>query len=186
MILIFIVSGTFLFFIIYLFNLQVLNGTKYQNRARNVSIRMLPIPAQRGEIYDKNMDQPLVINVDSFAVNIIPGELDKITLKQTLGKLSNLFKIPAGDLEKKITTSYRHLFQPVELISNVNLHDITFIAEHKEDFPGVTWNSKPIRNYISNESLTHILGYVGDITVEEYQVLYNKDMQLIHKLGKAG
>ncbi len=186
MVLIFIVSGTLLFFIIYLFNLQVLNGTKYQNRARNVSVRMLPIPAQRGEIYDRNMDQPLVINVDSFAVNIIPGELDKITLKHTLGKLSNLFEIPAGDLEKKITTSYRHLFQPVEIKSNVNLHDITFIAEHKEDFPGVTWNSKPIRNYISNESLTHILGYVGDITVEEYQVLYNKGYAINSQIGKSG
>lgn len=181
-----LVIVTFLFFIIYLFNLQVLNGTKYQNRARNVSIRMFPIPAQRGEIYDRNLDKPLVINVDSFAVNIIPGELDKISLKHTLNKLGKLFKIPVEDLEKKITTSYRHLYQPVELKSNVNLHDITFIAEHKEDFPGITWNSKPIRNYISNESLTHILGYVGDITVEEYQVLYNKGYGINSQIGKSG
>ena len=174
------------FFLIYLFNLQVLNKLKYQNRARDISVRMLPLSAQRGEIYDRNDDQPLVINVDSFAVNIIPGELNEMALEKSLKKLAFLFSVPESDLKKKILSTYRYLYQPIEVKSGVDLHTINYIAEHKEDFPGVTWNSKPIRNYLFTDSLTHILGYVGDITVEEYQILYNKGYTLNSQIGKSG
>ncbi len=176
----------FIFFVLYLFNLQVLNKLKYQDRARNISVRALPIPAQRGEIYDRNADTPLVVNVDSFAVNIIPGKLDDKRLNQTMVRLAALFSISVSDIKKKLSPRYRHLFKPVEIKSGVDLHQIGYIAEHKEDFPGVTWNSKPIRNYLFTDSLTHILGYVGDITVEEYQVLYNKGYSLNSQIGKSG
>ncbi len=177
---------TFLFFILYLFNLQVLNTLKYEDRARNISVRMVPLAAQRGEIYDRNMDTPLVVNVDSFAVNIIPGELDDKTLHQTVVRLASLFSVSPDDIMKKISSRYRHLFQPIEVKSGIGLHTITYIAEHKENFSGVTWNSKPIRNYLFKDSLTHILGYVGDITVEEYQVLYNQGYTLNSQIGKSG
>lgn len=183
---IFLVIISLLFFVIYLFNLQVLNQLKYQDRARNVSIRMLPITAQRGEIFDRNIDQPLVINIDSFAINIIPGELDDKTLDYTIGKLASFLEIPYSDIKKKIPVNYRYLYQPVEIKSSVDLNTISYIAEHKEDFPGVTWNNKPIRNYIYSGSLTHLLGYVGDITIEEYQVLYNKGYTLNSQIGKSG
>ncbi len=175
-----------LFFIVYLFNLQVLNNLKYQNRARDVSMRLIPIPAQRGEIYDRNLDLPLVINVDSFAVNIIPGDLDDDELDTTVRKLSSLLNVQYDDLRKKIPASYRYLYQPVELKGNVNLRYVTYIAEHKDQFPAITWNSKPIRNYAFPGSITHILGYVGNITVEEYQVLYNKGYTLNSQIGKSG
>ena len=170
----------------YLFNMQVLNGLKYKNRARDVSMRLIPIPAQRGEIYDRNMDVPLVINVDSFAVNIIPGELDDAAMKATLKRLSRVIDIKYDELRKKIPSSYRYLFQPVELKSSVDMRTITYIAEHKEDFPGISWNSKPVRNYTYPGSIIHVLGYVGNITVEEYQILYNKGYTLNSQIGKSG
>ncbi len=181
-----VVLIVFIFYAVYLFHLQVLNKLKYQNRARDVSVRMLPLPAQRGEIYDRNADRPLVVNIDSFAVNVIPGELDNKTLNKTLKRLAVLFSVSVSDMKKKISSSYRHLYQPIEVKSGVDLHTISYIAEHKEDFPGVTWNSKPIRNYFYTDSLTHILGYVGDITVEEYQMLYNKGYTLNSQIGKSG
>lgn len=175
-----------LFYAGYLFNLQVVNMLKYQTRARDVSMRLMPIPAQRGEIYDRNMDVPLVINIDSFAVNIIPGELDDSILENTLRKLSEVLNAEYGELRNRIPASYRKLYQPVELKSGVDLQTITFIAEHKNQFPGITWNSKPIRNYTYPGSITHILGYVGNITVEEYQVLYNKGYTMNSQIGKSG
>ena len=58
-----------------LFFLQVVKGLEYKRQARAVSRRELPIPAQRGEIFDRHHDIPLVVNQDSFAVDLIPGEL---------------------------------------------------------------------------------------------------------------
>ncbi len=64
--------------------------------------------------------------------------------------------------------------------------DINRIAENIENFKGVTWNSKPIRSYLEPGSISHILGYVGDITTEEFQVLYNKGYNINSVVGKSG
>ncbi len=56
----------------------------------------------------------------------------------------------------------------------------------RKKFPGVLWRSKPIRNYIETGSISHVLGYVGDITREEIQVLYNKGYAPNSELGKSG
>ena len=78
----------FLFYIFYLYDLQIRKSPEYQSRARNVSLRINTIPAQRGEIFDRNRDNPLVINIDSFAVNIIPAEIEEESLNLVILKLS--------------------------------------------------------------------------------------------------
>ena len=56
-----------------LFSMQILSGDMYLTRAQDISRRTYIIPAQRGEIYDRNFKDPLVINRDSFAVSITPS-----------------------------------------------------------------------------------------------------------------
>ena len=58
-----------------LFSLQVIQGTNFLQQSQTISQRQRFIPAQRGEIYDRNKDFPLVVNIDSFAVDLIPGEI---------------------------------------------------------------------------------------------------------------
>jgi penicillin-binding protein 2 len=90
------------------------------------------------------------------------------------------------EIKRRIPPSYTDLYQPVEIKSGISLETITYLAEHLEDFPGVTWRSKPIRNYVEKETLAHVLGYVGDITREELQVLYNQGYSYGSVLGKSG
>ncbi|MDR0877725.1 MAG: penicillin-binding protein 2, partial [Treponema sp.] len=60
------------------------------------------------------------------------------------------------------------------------------LAENVDTLPGVSWQSKPMRNYVNPGSLSHILGYVGDITRDELTMLYNKGYQQGDVIGKAG
>ncbi len=170
----------------YIFSLQLVKGGEFKTRARQVARRILPIPAQRGEIYDVHKDIPLVINVDSFAVSIIPAELNDEQLNQVADRLSTVLPVTSEEILAKIPEQYRFLYQPVEIKNGVDLNAVTVIAEHIEDFPGVTWQSKPIRRYMETGSLVHLIGYVGSINTEELQVLYNQGYSINSVIGKSG
>lgn len=179
---------TLLFFFIYirhLFTIQVLKNTEYQNRATAVSRRILPILAQRGEIYDRN-GEILVQNMPSFAINIIPAELKKDQIPVVIKLLSDALDMSVNEINRKVPPESYNRYQPVEIKSGVTLEEVAKVAERIEDFPGVTWHNKPVRNYIDIGALSHVIGYVGDITREEFQLLYNKGYGINSVLGKTG
>ncbi|MDR2588519.1 MAG: penicillin-binding protein 2 [Spirochaetales bacterium] len=181
-----VVAAVFFVYSVHLFNLQVVNEELYQSRATQVTQRSIPIYAQRGEIFDRSYDTPVVSNIDSFAVDIIPGEVPEERRTDVYRRLAGYLGISEEEMRRRLPPSYAGLYQPVEVKSGLSLETITYLAEHLEDFPGVTWRSKPIRNYVEKESLAHVLGYVGDITKEELQILYNQGYSNGSVLGKSG
>ena len=184
--LMFFILIVIVFYLGYIFHLQIAKGLEFKNRARRVASRSIPIPAQRGAIFDRNHDEPLVINVDSFAVNLIPAELDDQQLSIVAERLSKLLPMSTDEILRKIPPQYRNMYQPVEIKSGVSFDIITIIAEHIEDFPGVSWQGKPIRRYQETNSLVHLIGHVGGITNEELQVLYNQGYSINSVIGKSG
>lgn len=173
-------------YLIFLFSLQVINGSEYKNRATLVSQRTTTIQAKRGEIFDRNADLPLVLNVDSFAISLNPALVPKELLPGVFQKLSAALGIEYAEIEKKVPTSVYSVYQAIEIRSGISLEVVSYIAERIQDFPGVTWESKPIRSYVETGSISHVLGYVGNITQDELQVLYNQGYSLKSILGKSG
>ena len=181
-----VISLVFLLLMGQLFYLQLIRGWEFQRRARAVVRREMPIPAQRGEIFDRHYDFPLVVNQDSFAVDLIPGEVPAEMREQLFERIAVALDITVEDIQGKVPPKYYHLYQPIELKGGVGFEIIAYLAEHLGDFPGVTWHNKPIRNYLAMDSLSHVIGYVGDINREEIQVLYNQGYGFTSVLGKSG
>jgi len=169
-----------------LFSMQILSGDVYLLRAQDISRRTFTIPAQRGEIYDRNYTKQLVMNKDSFAVNITPAEVPRGSMEEVVKAVSGIIGVPAEDINAKMPKQYLQFFQPVEIAANVSLKTIAALAERKNTLPGVSWQSKPIRNYADSRSLSHVLGYVGDITRDELTSLYNLGYQQGDVIGKSG
>ena len=178
--------GSISILVLYLFWLQIVKGGEFTQRARDVSERETPIMAQRGEIFDRHADDPLVFNVDSFAVDVVPGELSTSELSGLVTRLARVLSSPVEDIQQRIPPKSYRQFQPIEVKGGVTLPTISYIAEHIEDFKGVSWHNKPIRSYVESGTLAHVIGYVGDITREELQVLYNKGYAVGASLGKSG
>jgi len=176
----------FLFYIFFLYDLQVRKSTEYKTRARDVSLRVNTIPAQRGKIFDRDSETPMVVNIDSFAVNIIPAEIDEEKFDSVMNNLSKILDIDSEAIRAKLPANYKNQYFPVEIKSGVALSTINLIAENIEKFKGVIWVSKPIRSYLLKGSISHVLGYVGDITSEEFQVLYNSGYDINSVVGKSG
>ena len=176
-------------FIVYagrLFSMQILSGDIYFSRAQDITRQTRPIPAQRGEIYDRNFDLPLVLNTDSFVVNVTPAEVPRGQMQELIDNLSEILNISRDQIARRLPASIHHLYQTVEIASNVSFTTISNLAEQAHFLPGISWQSRPIRSYPEISSLSHIIGYVGSITREELTVLFNRGYQLGDIIGKAG
>jgi penicillin-binding protein 2 len=176
----------FVLYAVRLFSMQILSGEIYRSRAQNIARRTTVIPAQRGEIFDRGFNQPLVLNTDSFAVSITPAEVPQKEIDGLIARVAEILGIPREQIDRKIPPQYYYLYQPIEIAVNVSFSLIAALAENVDTLPGVSWQSKPIRNYVNSGSLSHILGYVGDITRDELTMLYNRGYQQGDMIGKAG
>lgn len=181
---IFIVS--FAIYAIVLFSLQVVRGAQYRTKSVTISRTVSVIPAQRGEIFDRNANMPMVVNNDSFAVDLTPGEIPSGYYDTVASRLAGFLGISKNVIDKKVPVSVRKSYNSIEIKTNVNFEIISNIAENITDLPGVTWRNKPLRNYVETGSICHVLGYVGDITREELNVMYNKGYTSNSIVGKAG
>ena len=181
-----VVTVAFVLLSIHLFNLQVIQGSWFRTVAREVARREIPIHAPRGEIFDGNFDAVLVSNETTFAVDVIPGEVPEERLDDVFRKLAQAIDVPLEQIAELIPPKDYHLHQPIEVSGDVAFERIAFLAEHIDDFQGVTWHNKPLRVYEETGSIAHIIGFIGDITREELQILYNQGYNPGSVLGKSG
>lgn len=185
------IFGAFVFlvlllYIFQLFSLQIINAAQFKKKSQVISQRSKRIPAQRGEIFDRDATLPMVFNTNTFAVTVTPAEIKASLFSTVITRLAYLLHIPATEILKKIPESVRTSFQAIEIRSNISYEAITLLAEHIDELPGVSWYTKPIRSYVETTSFSHILGYVGDITREELKQFYNKGYTANASIGKAG
>ncbi|MDR2097445.1 MAG: penicillin-binding protein 2 [Spirochaetaceae bacterium] len=169
-----------------LFAMQIMNVEMYRSRADDISKRTITLPAQRGEIYDRSYSRPVVFNEDSFAVMLASAEVKRDEIPALLDRLSGLLNVSREQIDKKLPAEYYHLYRPIEIASNIPYNKIAVLAENLDTMPGVSWQSKPVRNYRDTGSLSHVIGYVGDITRDELTVLYNNGYKQGDIIGKAG
>jgi len=185
-ILLIIITIPFFAFLFKLFSMQIIQGSHYRTQSQTISSHVYVIPAQRGEIFDRNAGLPMVINTDSFAVYVTPGEIPSERFDTVISRLAGYLNIKKSDIENKIPKSLQKSYSSIQVRANIPFNTILNIAENKHDLPGVSWGSKPIRNYLHTGSLSHIIGYVGDITKDEWTVLYNQGYTKNSIVGKTG
>lgn len=185
-VLITIAAVIFAWYVSYLFYLQLVRGGEYRNRAVSISRQVEKLPAQRGEIYDRFYNIPLVLNVDSFALTIVPAETPADMRDTVFQKLAVLLDEPIDLLRQKVPPAYYGLYQPIELASSIGQETITKVAERLDEFPGVSWYARPKRNYLETGSFSHLIGFVGVISKDELKVFFNRGYQAGDILGKAG
>ena len=177
---------TFGLYALRLFTLQIINGDDYRRQSVRISRTITTISPQRGEIFDRNAQLPMVINTDSFAVDIRPGEIPSDHFDTVITKLSEYLGISKLTIDKKIPKKKRNSFSPIEIKTNVPFDVISNIAENLTDLPGVSWRNKPVRNYVETGSICHVLGYVGNITSEELNLMFNSGYEANSVVGKTG
>lgn len=173
---------------LYLFVLQVIKGVEFEELAKQFAQRETVVPAQRGAIYDGSYTRPLVANRPAFSVDVTPALVpgDRGDLDTLLTSLAEALDVAPRYMTGQVPLNESHLFQPIEVLSGADFPTVAYLGEHVDRFPGVSWRNEPVRDYSDLGALAHVIGYVGKISVEELQVLYNEGYRRGDTIGKRG
>ena len=170
----------------YLFVLQVINGGEFERLAEQVARRETVVPARRGRIYDASYTLPLVANRPAFSIDVTPAHVPGGAMSGLFAALGEVLQVSPQYLAGRVPPSERHLFQPIEVMSGADFAAVAYLGEHIDRYPGVSWRNEPTRDYRDLGALAHVIGYVGAISVEELQVLYNQGYRRGDTIGKSG
>lgn len=168
--------------------LQLLNGAAYRQRAEVQRLSLVPVPAPRGLIYDRN-GQLLVENIPSFALAIIPANVPSGEAAERLyRRLESLCNQPATEIRLKVEDGRRtkNPFQPLVLKRDLTWEEAAQFLEQRSDLPGVELLIEPTRHYLEGPLFSHILGFVRPISAEEYAQLKDRGYQMDDRIGKTG
>ena len=157
--------------IVRLWFLQVVGAGDLEAQAVGNSIRTINIPAQRGDILDRN-GVKLATTRAAWDVVALPQDLlnaDGKTLsdtgKQTLARIARIVGEKPAVLQRKIITgNKRAQFKSVVLSADISDDLRLPLTEKLAQYPGIRLERTFRRTYPRPEYLSHVLGFVGPIT----------------------
>ncbi len=104
------IFGMFSLLVVQLYDLQIINGSYYNNEVKGTIVRDIVLTAPRGNIYDR-YGRPLAVNVSAYTINLDPS-VNVQDLNSVLTKLMELLE--ANDIESEIelpiSPSFPHVF----------------------------------------------------------------------------
>jgi penicillin-binding protein 2 len=171
-----------------LWNLQVLDGSKYLAEAQNNRTREYRVIAPRGEILDRE-GEVLVDNRTSQALVITPSKLpsDPAKEKEELEKLGGLVHMDLKRVREVIAEKEEVAAgAPVTLRKDIGYPVVFYVEEHQPQFPGVSIQRVFVRAYPDGTRAAHVLGYASEVTEEELEEPQNKELQPGDEVGQAG
>ncbi len=206
-----IIAVAFSTLLVRMINLQVIEGPQWMIRAVDNYTNEVSVPAPRGIIYDRN-GYILARNVASYNVVITPANLpdDDSDTQRIYRELSELLDVPIGGREDDenlleeaklygpcvpgpgitqlvVLQDSIAPYTPVKIKCNVS-SDIARVVEEKSmDWPGVTVEIEPVRDYPTGSLTAAIVGFLGPISAareDEFRALGfipNRD-----RIGYAG
>jgi penicillin-binding protein 2 len=142
--------------------LQVLASEEFLELADQNQVRLVPTDPLRGQILDRH-GTVLVGNRPSTVVLVDKREMEGRE-EEVLLRLSELIGVPVSDFVDRLNSVKYLPYQPIPVAEDVDKQDIFFIVEHREMFPGVTYEVDSVRSYPQGNLAAHVLGYVGEVS----------------------
>jgi len=152
-----------------LYLLQIVNGSRYAEIAENQRIRLLPIPAPRGVIFDRN--GKLLVDSRPIYSIILSREdtkgIDRYTLIKPLAE--GLGLDPEILRERFDQVKLQPAFESILIKEGASQADIAWVDAHQLEVPALRVEQTPQRRYPPNGLLAHALGYVQEISPEQLE-----------------
>ena len=152
-----------------LYYLQIVKGDYYSERAENQRVRLIPIPAPRGAIFDRN-GRLLVDSRPTYNVVLSNEALKTVNVNDRVDVYSHGLGIDRQFVVERLNLIKNHNeFEALVLKENVGIAEITWVEAHSLEFPELRVELQPQRFYPLGTSLAHVLGYVGEISPKQLE-----------------
>ena len=144
------------------FRVQMLQSNDYMLQSESNRLRPLPVAAPRGTIFDRN-NRVIADNVPGYVVYVLRESRE--STRQTLETLGP--HLGLSDERIEILMGQYQRWEPLVVEIDADFEAVSVLEERREDFPGIVIEMRPKRRYIGGSAVSHVLGYVNEITAEE-------------------
>lgn len=152
-----------------LYYLQIVKGEYYAERAENQRIRLIPIPAPRGAIFDRN-GKILVDSRPTYNVTLSNEPIKKINVNDRVEEYADGLALePQFVVERLNLIKKQPGFETMVLKENATIQDISWVESHSLEYPELRIELQPQRFYPHGTILAHVLGYVGEISPKQLE-----------------
>jgi penicillin-binding protein 2 len=146
---------------------QIVQGDYYRELADNNRLRKLPIQAPRGLMLDRN-GRILVENIPSY--NLMIDRSRSADVKRSLAFAAEVLGRPPAEMAT-LMEHYRGIqdFKPVLVGENLSLAQVARIGVANLEYPEFEVEVQNFRLYRHGAQTAHVLGYLGEATLEEVE-----------------
>ncbi|CAG35812.1 probable penicillin-binding protein 2 [Desulfotalea psychrophila LSv54] len=152
----------FVLIMLRLWNLQVINGDYYAQRAESNRVRERQIAPPRGSVFDRNGTE-IVSNRPSFNVVLIregKGDVGKV-----LERIAPILDETVTDLWGRVRQAKKMArYEPIVLKKDVDWETLAYLENHNYNFSGVRIEVQPVRVYHYQDLAANVIGYLGSIS----------------------
>ncbi len=148
-----------------MYQLQVLESSRYKTLADENRINIRLLSPKRGRILDRS-GIPLVLNRENYRVLLIAEQTrDVKKTLSTLGKLIILSESEHGRILSEIKR--RRGFVPVTIQENLDWQKVSQIEVNAPELPGIIIDVAERREYPLGAGSAHLLGYVASVSAKD-------------------
>lgn len=179
--------------------LQIAYGSDFRAQAVGNSQRLLPIPAERGLIFDRNGVQ-LIKNVPKFSLALIPQDLprDEDEREAVITRLAWLTDQEPDVLRETLEQYGSYSYESVTIIDDMDYEHALSVQIAAADLPGLRIQRGSKRLYLHTgagvqdgeeeigDGLSHVLGYIGKLSPDELAERYDAGYLPTDDIGKTG
>ncbi len=163
------------------FKLQVIDGETFLGRSQGNHVFIAVDYAPRGVIYDRN-GKVLVQNKPGFRVSVRKVDLPK-NWEDSIKEVSPLI---SADPTKLIDKIKKDDSDSITLETNLTNEQIISLKARETEFPWLTIEIYPKREYLYGEALAPVLGYTGEASPEDLQKTDTSPYIVGDQIGRAG
>lgn len=164
-----------------LFHTQVLRGGYFRELSVRNHIRLIPLEAARGRVFDRG-GRLLAANRGAYDVIAFPEDVKP----EVYPRLAKLLDLPEKEVRRRMSAGREYPFAPALIKPDIS-RDLAFlIEERRPELPGVTVRVSGIRYYPYGHTAAHVIGYIGAINGAEYEKADHDRFGMNSMIGRAG
>ena len=178
-----ILAAIFLLSLRYMY-LQVISYEEFTARSITNQVRIVPVAPNRGLIYDRR-GRPIAENRPAYRLELVPEKVADV--EQMIETLGLIVDLPDDAFEKFQDNKKRYRnFDSVPLKFNLTEQEVARFAVDRHQLSGVEIVPYLARHYPYGDLLTHVLGYVGRLDVDDLNRVDEGNYRGTTHIGKSG
>ena len=164
--------------------LQIFQHRHFTTLAQDNRVKLIPLPPTRGLIYDRN-NRLLALNRPAFNLEIVPEKVED--LQDTLERLGRIVELSPTDIERfEKARRQQRRFESIPVKLDISDEEAALFAVNQHQFPGVSIRARLTRTYPLGKILSHGVGYVGRISLEDLRSIDASNYAGTTYIGKTG